>query len=267
MHLVATQTKSACAVHLGSRLKLVGLDAEGLNQAKVLSTSPLLLRFDGGGVAALFPYGTVVFIGISRADEESFVEDIHERIEGRLDTPVVAASTIEIGTSTDVESNLIKVKELSSSFLVVISDALAKNVALAFEEEEVRQVLVALEPFADTLANSGHLPWYRRRSLMRAVGHALKVHHRLLERVDVKERPSYSADDSEAESLRENLADAFHLKKRTKLLSRKLDVIEVMTTALAELIDVQREIRIELLIALLILVEIVFWLYDIIIRE
>lgn len=78
--------------------------------------------------------GTVVFSGVSRADEDSFVRDIRERIENRFDTPVVATSTIEIGTSAHVESNLIKVKELSSSSLVVITDALAKNVALVFEE-------------------------------------------------------------------------------------------------------------------------------------
>jgi hypothetical protein len=52
------------------------------------------------------------------------------------------------------------------------------------------------------------------------------------------------------------------LNERAKSLSRKLDVIEVMTTALTELIDAQREIRVEALIVLLIAVEIVIWLYE-----
>ena len=52
------------------------------------------------------------------------------------------------------------------------------------------------------------------------------------------------------------------LNELAKSLSRKLDVIEVMTTALTELIDAQREIRVEALIVLLIAVEIVIWLYE-----
>jgi uncharacterized Rmd1/YagE family protein len=45
-------------------------------------------------------------------------------------------------------------------------------------------------------------------------------------------------------------------------LSRKLNVIEAMTTALTELIDAQREIRVELLIVLLIAVEIAIWIFE-----
>ena len=40
-----------------------------------------------------------------------------------------------------------------------------------------------------------------------------------------------------------------------------------MTTALTELIDAQREIRVEALIVLLIAVEIVIWLYDFFLSE
>ena len=49
------------------------------------------------------------------------------------------------------------------------------------------------------------------------------------------------------------------LNEQAKSLSRKLDVIEVMTTALTELIDAQREGLIVLVIA----VEIVILLYEI----
>jgi len=260
------QRQSVRALRLGGRLRLAGLEIASLNRPEVLATSPLILRLDSGGVVALFPYGTVVLIGVSRAEEETLLQTLGSRLEGRLDTPVVALSEIEIGPSARITGDVITVEDLSLRSLVVVADALAKNVALAFEEGEVGKVLEALEPYAGDLADSGRLPRDRRR-MLRTVGQALRTHHRLLERVEVEESPDLPPDDDDRIiRLHEDLARAFHLKKRAKLLTRKLDAIEVMTTALTELSDAQREIRVELWIVLLIALEIVIWLYDIFVR-
>ncbi len=259
------QRKLARALRLGRRLKLAGLEAADFNQAEVISTSPLILRLGSGGFAALFPYGTVVLIGVSPAEEEAFLQKLGDRIEGRLDAPVVVASEIEIGTSEKISDNFITVRDLSPPCLIVVADALAKNVALAFEEEEVRKVLEVLEPFASDLAGSGRLPW-KRRQMLRTVGHALLISHRLLERVEVEERPELLPNHDEIGRLHEHLAEAYQFKKRARALSRKLDAIEVMTTALTELIDAQRGIRLETMIVLLIMFEISVYLYDLFLR-
>jgi uncharacterized Rmd1/YagE family protein len=256
---------SARALRLGRRLRLAGLEIADLNQGEVVATSPLAFRLGSGGFVALFTYGAAVFIGVPRIEEEAFLQKLGDRIEGRLDAPAVVVSEIEIGTSGKVSGDFIVVRDLSAPCLVIVADALAKNVALAFEEAEVRKVLDVLEPFAGDLAESGRLPRSRRR-MLRTVGHALLIHHRLLERVEVEERPEFPSNDDEIERLHERLAEACNLKKRAKGLSRKLGVIEVMTTALTELLDAQREIRLESLIVLLIAVEISVYLYDLFLR-
>lgn len=260
------QRRGVRALRIGRRLKLAGLETEGLSHSKVLGRSPLLLLLQSGGFAALFPYGTVVLVDVSRAEEEALLQDVASRIEGPLDSPVVSESEIEFGTSAKVSADLITVRDPSPSFLAVVADALAKNVALTFEEAEVEKVLMVLEPFADDLADSGRLPRSRKR-MLRTVGHALRIHHRLLERVEVEELPDLLPDEHEIIRLHEKLADAFRLKKRAESLSRKLDVIEVMTAALTELIDARREIRVELLIVLLIAGEIAIWLYELFVER
>jgi len=259
------QRKSARALRLGRRLKLAGLQAADFNQAEAINTSPLLLRLGSGGFAALFPYGTVVLIAVSQAEEEAFLQKLGDRIERRLETPVVVASEIETGASEKITADSITVRDLSPPCLVIVADALAKNAALSFEEEEVRNVIEALEPFADDLADTGRLPRDRRR-MLRTVGSALRIHHRLLERVEVEERPELPPISHEINHLHERLADTYHFKKRAGALSRKLDVIEVMTTALTEMLDAQRELRVESLIVLLIAVEISIYLYDLFLR-
>ena len=228
-------------------------------------TSPLVLRVGNAGFAALFPYGTVVLIGISHAEEEAFLQKLGDRIEGRLDAPVIIASEIKIGTCEKSPGDFITVMDLSPPCLVVVADALAKNVALTFEEEEVRKVFEVLEPFASDLANSGRLPRNRRR-MLRTVGHALLIHHNLFDRVEVEEVPALLPNNAEIERLHGRLADAYHFKKRAKTLSRKLEAIEVMTSALTELLDAQRGIRLETMIVLLIVFEITITFYDLFLR-
>jgi uncharacterized Rmd1/YagE family protein len=102
--------------------------------------------------------------------------------------------------------------------------------------------------------------------MLRTVGHALLTHHRLLERVEVEERPELLPGDHEIGRLHERLVDAYQFKKRSKALSRKLDAIETMMTSLTELIDAQRGIRLETMIVLLIMLEISVYLYDLFLR-
>jgi len=259
------QRKSARALRLGRRLKLAGFEISGLNQAEAIATSPLVFRLRNGGFAALFAYGTVVFIGVSHAEEEAFLQMLGDRVESPLDAPAIVVSEIEIGSSEKFSADVITVRDMSPPCLAVVADALAKNVALAFEEGDVRNVIEMLEPFSSDLADSGRLPRNRRR-MLRTVGHALRIHHRLLERVEVEERPDLLTDNDEITHLHERLAEAYHFKKRAKALSRKLGVIEVMMTALTELIDAQREIRLETMIVLLIVFEIAITFYDLFLR-
>jgi len=249
------QRTSARALRLGRRHKMAGLETADLGQGEAITTSPLVLRVGSRGFAALFPYGTAVLIGVSRTDEEMFLQKLSDHIESRLDTPLIDVSEIEIGADENVSDDLITIRDLSTPRLVVVVDALAKNVALAFEEEEVSKVFEVLEPFANDLADFGRLPRNRRR-VLQTVGHALRIHHRLFERVDVDETPALPSSNEEIERLHERLAEAYHFKKRAKALSRKVEAIELMTTAITELLDAQREIRLELTIILLLVVEI-----------
>ena len=194
-------------------------------------------------------------------DEEAFLQELGDRVESRLDEPVIIVSEILLATNEGISGDTITVRNLLPPRLVAIVDALAKNVALAFEEEEVRKLIEVLEPFASDLASSGRLPW-KRRQMLRTVGHSLLIHHRLLERVEVEEKPELLPGNGEIGRLHERLAEAYHFRKRARALSRRLDAIEVMMAPLTELIDAQRGIRLETMIVFLIMFEISVYLYE-----
>ncbi|MEX2035859.1 MAG: RMD1 family protein, partial [Xanthobacteraceae bacterium] len=62
------------------------------------------------------------------------------------------------------------------------------------------------------------------------------------------------------------LEDEFELKERAEILSRKLAVISDTAEVLTDIINTRRALRLEFIIVLLIAVEIVFGVYQYLIR-
>jgi uncharacterized Rmd1/YagE family protein len=264
--LSSPSAPSPAAIRLTARALLLGerLDVAGLERSDVINTTPLAFRVGPHGYAVLFRYGAAVLIGLSPVQEDELLRGLRPRITAPLDRVEEESSIIEIALDRDDQitpGGPIVVRELSPAHLVVIADVLAKNVALGRDERQVSRVFEVIEPFAAELASRGKPPG-NRRSMLRLIGQALLVRHRMSGRVEVEEKPDVLWDRSDLERLYLRLADEYELKERAGVLSRKLEVISETGQALTDLIDAERMVRLEAAIVLLIVVEILFTLYD-----
>jgi uncharacterized Rmd1/YagE family protein len=115
-------------------------------------------------------------------------------------------------------------------------------------------VFDAIEPFAAGLAAKGRSPG-GRTAILRLIGRALLVQHRVSGRVAVREKPEILWDRPDLERLYGRLEDEYELIERAETLDRKLGVISTTASALVELIDADRSLRLELIIVALILAE------------
>lgn len=249
---------TAHALILGERI-----DTLGLERSDVISTAPLAFRV-GNGYAVLFRYGVAVLVGLSPIEEDETLRGLGPRIIGSFARIEDESATIEIAPDQDDQiepSGLIKVKDLSPSRLVVIADALAKNVALAHQEREVRRVFDVIEPFSAKLAAEGRTP-AGRSNLLKVIGQALLVRQRMTGRVEIDEKPDVLWDRWDLERLHARLADEYELKERSAMLARKIDVVGEAARAFTDLIDAARATRLEVMIVLLIVIEVLFTFYD-----
>jgi uncharacterized Rmd1/YagE family protein len=146
--------------------------------------------------------------------------------------------------------------ELTPERFLVIADALAKSVAFAYNEREVSAVFDVIDPLARVMAANGRVPG-NRKALLKLIGKALLVEHRVAGRVAVEDKPDVLWDRPELERLFSRLQDEYELKERAAALANKLAVIQTTTRALTDLIDAQRSLRLEIAIVVLILAEIV----------
>jgi uncharacterized Rmd1/YagE family protein len=258
-----TQQRTAHALQIGDRINTAGFEGQ------VLSNTPLAMRVGTNGTAVVFRYGVVVFIGLTADEEAEFLERLHARTFGKITPPEEEWAKIqnarESGEPIPV-GGPIPVADFSLERLLVVSDALAKSVVLGRDEREVANVFDTIEPFARELARSGRTS-RNRTDLLKLMGNALLVQHRVSGRVAVGEKPDVLWDRPDLERLYARLKDEYELSERVETLNRKLSVIADTATTLADIIDTKRSLRLEIIVVFLIAFEIVITFYEIYARK
>jgi uncharacterized Rmd1/YagE family protein len=245
-----------------ARAVLVGdrIDTAALETGDALSTTPLAFRAGAKGVAVLFRYGVVVFVNMEAKEEREYLRSLRGRISGPFKTREDESATVEIAAEDQIPpGGPIGVKEMTLERLLLVGYALADSVVLAHDEREVSAVFDRIEPFARGLAEHGRTSG-GRRTILKHIGNALLVQHRLSGRVAVGEDPDVLWDRPDLERLYSRLKDEYELAERVEGLNNKIAVIAETARALADLMDSERGLRLELMIVLLIVFEIVITL-------
>jgi uncharacterized Rmd1/YagE family protein len=253
-----------------ARALLIGdrIDAAGLERPDMISATPLAFRAGTYGFVALYRFGVAVTLGLSPIEEDDFLRKLDNRVSGKRAKADDETAILEItGLPEDSipPGGPILVHDMSAPRFLVLADALSKHVALARDEREVNAVLDIIEPIARDLARTGSAPWNRRR-LLKLVGQALIVQHRLSGRIAVDDRPDILWDRPDLERFHARLGDEYELKERSETLKHKLDVIVETGRALTDILDTNRSTRLEVTIVLLILTEILITFYQMFFR-
>jgi uncharacterized Rmd1/YagE family protein len=254
-----TQQLAAHALQIGDRINTAGFEGQ------VLSSAPLAVRVGSAGLAVLFRYGVAVFIGLSADQEAEFLERLHARTFGKISPAEEEWAKIQVANEADETIPVggpVLVREFSLERLLVVADALAKSVVLGHDERQVTNVFDTIEPFAQELAKFGKTS-RNRTDLLKLLGNALLVQHRISGRVAAGEKPDVLWDRPDLERLYARLEDEYELSERVETLNRKLSVISDTAITLSDIIDTKRSLRLEIIVVFLIAFEIVITFYEI----
>jgi uncharacterized Rmd1/YagE family protein len=244
------------ALLLGSRVTPSSTDT-----FKRIAERPLVLAAPRSGCAMLFRYGAVVLFGVSPEDEVSLLEDLQVR------EPLVRpeTETVELRIDGDqtsgprVEEGVIFVPDENIQRLQIIAEALAKSVVLAHYESTIAAVFDRIEPLAQNLYDRGG--GGNVRELLKHIGDALLSEHRMVGRVEVREKPEALWDNAELERFYPRLDREYELRDRAVALERKLDLISRTAHTAFDLVQQRSVIRVEWYIVALIVIEILLTIY------
>ncbi len=245
--------KRVKALLLSDRIDTSNLDHDG-----VVAAAPLTFKFGKDGFVTLFRYGVVVLMGLTPQEEEEVLRGLQSRLVRPIRPSEEETALIEIVPEKEdqiLPGGPMALKTITPEHLIVIADALSKSVVLARDEREVAAVFDVVEPLARQLAEQGRAAG--RRAILKHIGNALLVQHRVSGRVAVAEKPDVVWDRPDLDRLYARLEDEYELKERAEALSRKLAVIAETAEVLTDIIDTRRSLRLELIIVVLIAVELI----------
>jgi uncharacterized Rmd1/YagE family protein len=269
--LAKAGTQDRAVIGIGSRRIIVRalllaerIDTQGLERKDVLATIPLTFRVGAEGIVALFRFGVVVLFGMSPVEEDEVIRKLNGRIHGQFSLREEETAQIEIVTGEDEQispTGNITLKKFTPEHALLIADALATNLILAHDERSVAAVFDSIEPLARELALHGRTPG-GRRAILKHIGNALLVQQRISGLVAVEEKPDVLWERPDLERFYVRLEDEYELKERANVLTRKLRVISETANALADIIDTKRSLRLEQIIVALIVLEIIFTIFQ-----
>lgn len=251
---------SARAVLLGERLDHRGLVAGGsalVDPVGIVAPTPTFA----------FRWGAVVIFGADPTQEAALLEALRPRITNPAASPAEETALITLGAERDgVDAEgVIQLRDQAPERLAVVADALAKSAALAQQEARITEALDRMEPAIAGLRAAGRLR-VSSRALQRQIGHALSARSRNLGRVEAADKPEVLWDHPELERLHARLADEYELQERGAALERKLALIDDTTQTLLSLIQARRALGLEVAVVALVGIEVIFTLYDQVIR-
>ena len=240
------------------------IDTKGLEREDAFSSVPLAFRTSGGGMVVLFKSGAAVFIGMTPVDEEQLIRSLGSRIIEPLEDRETETVRLIVKPEEDAllsPAGDLQIKSADPDRLLLVAEALAMSVALAYDERRIAVAFDRIDGIAQSLQDR-RLPPSGPGALLEQIGEALLIQQRLAARVDLDEKPDVLWDHPELERFWARLVEEYDLTQRGRAISRKLEVIRGTADTITDLMATRTSHRLEIYIIALIAFEIGLSLYD-----
>jgi len=250
------------AIYLGERIETRALETTSL-----LATSPMIFEVNKFSYAAVFKYGVVVLFDVAPLDEVSFLSKLGKLVFQKSSLPEI--DNVDVILSEDgnegIMGNSIILKNFDLPKIQLIAELFAKNVVLSYYERSVSSSFDSIEPLAENLQKKSTLS-YNSKELIKHIGETLLQMHKMVARVEVSEKPDILWENQDLERFYAKLEDEYEIKERHQAIERKVELISRTAETALNLLQAQRSLRVEWYVVALIVVEILFSIYDIFIK-
>jgi uncharacterized Rmd1/YagE family protein len=240
------------------------IDLKGLERADQFSSNPLAFKVAGGGTAVLFRFGAAVFVGMNPLEEERIIRELETRLIEPLAERENETAQIVVradGEDQTLPSGVVVLKSDSPERLLLVAEALAMTVTLAYDERRIAQAFDRVVPIASSLKRRKLLVG-SQGDLVEQIGEALLIQQRLAGRVELADRPDVLWDHPELERLWGKLTDEYDLGPRARAIGQKLEVVRETADTMGDLLSTRTSHRLEWYIIILICLELLLGVFN-----
>jgi uncharacterized Rmd1/YagE family protein len=228
----------------------------------ILGTNPLVLEPQKGSFVFLARFGGVVFWNCP----EALIRQIHEELKAlpglsRLEEQARDFLTVKVGGTEDsVGFSEVQLREFTLEKLRIVSLTLAQSVALEHFEAAVSRAMGRFQPVVKALSHEGKL-LLPHREVLQIVGFAMEVRAAVLENLTLFDDPPETWESESLAHLDSALYDQFDLDERLGAIREKVAYLHDAGGTFLDLLDTRKNHRLEWIIILLILFEILLFIW------
>lgn len=211
------------------------------------------------GHAFFFPYGCIVFWGVSAEEEEEFLQKVKEFSHESLSEPIYDEAFYSFGgVTTIIEENDEMILDSEDSLIMLsFSYGLSQSVKLTAFEESINRTIQTTKHLPEELARSGKTSLSRRK-ISQKIGALFAERHSINLYNDILDTPEFFWRRPKYEPYYLMSAQYMDIATRTQILHRRLDVIHELYDILSNELKHIHSSRLELTIIFLIVIEVLF---------
>lgn len=220
------------------------------------------IRKDGeeseGGDVFIFPYGCTIFWGLEEEEEHQILSEIRPFVGHPLMFPTHDLSTFHYGEATVIEEEEDEIVLESEDVLIKLSlsHGLSQSVKLEWFEESVSRTIEKTRHLPAELARKGKI-YMSRKKLSKKIGALFSERNSINLHSDILDTPEFFWRRPRYEHYYLMASEYMDITTRLDILNRRLDVIHELYDILSSELNHRHSSRLELIIILLILIEVV----------
>ncbi len=213
----------------------------------------------------IYHFGSIVCINLAFheiKDIVTYLKKIDENLNDNINVNRADDFHLNVDekASFELNYNSVTVVELKKPHLDIISTVLAKSIALEKIEEDIDLLLDDIEKVIIFL-DKGHLDLSDEK-LAKTSAKVLRFKYNTISYIMLLEKPDIAWNNEHIEDFFVQLSELFELKDRYEKIRHKTEVLLDITEVFSGLTHAKRGTRLEWMVIILILIEIVMSLFD-----
>ena len=211
-----------------------------------------------GGDVFFFPYGCAIFWGLEKEEEHQILSQTHRCIWSPLKSFTHDESTFHYGDTTAITEENDEIILESDDVLIklALSHGLCQSVKLDWFEESVGQTIAKTRHLPEELARKGKISLSRKK-LSQKIGALFAQRNSINLDTDILDTPEFFWRRPQYEPYYLMASAYMDIRTRLDILNRRLEVIHELYDIFSSELNHRHSSRLELIIILLILIEVV----------
>lgn len=207
----------------------------------------------------LFDYGVIVFANYDQKSKKDFINFIKSYATSLVRFKLSEEYLIVINENLNkiiVENAFVSVPKIDNSLLKIVMLNIGQSVALEHYEILSDTMINSSKEYILQLETNGKLN-VSKTNLLKYIGKVLNVKNSIIDNLYILDDPNLVWDNEELNLLNRHLKINFDINSRFKGLDYRLQIVEDNLTIFTNILNVKESNRLEWIIILLILSEII----------